>query len=143
MKGCCENCRNAVGYWPMYGGDDPKMWATVRCLAEPSMSRKKRYRVSEPCGNGHFEPTAPKMERQEEVDKRIQDVVCAHLSIRPEQCTPEADLVADLGADDLDPIEIAMALEVEFGICFTDEEVDNSTTYGKLLALVKTKLSNK
>ena len=78
-----------------------------------------------------------------DTEKRFQECVCDHLNVLPEQCVPQARFVEDLGADDLDPVELAMQLEVEFGICFSDDEVSNISTYEKLLNLVKEKLDAK
>ena len=78
-----------------------------------------------------------------DTEKRFRECVCDHLNVQPEQCVPQARFVEDLGADDLDPVELAMQLEVEFGICFTDDEVSNISTYEKLLNLVKEKLDAK
>lgn len=78
-----------------------------------------------------------------DTEKRFQECVCEHLNVLPERCVPQARFVEDLGADDLDPIELVMKLEVEFGICFTDDEVSNISTYEKLLNLVKEKLDAK
>lgn len=78
-----------------------------------------------------------------DIEKRFKECVCDQLNVLPEQCVPQAKFVEDFGADDLDPIELAMQLEVEFGICFTDDEVSNMSTYEKLLNLVKEKVAAK
>ena len=77
------------------------------------------------------------------VDEQVKEIVCDHLCVLPEQCTPQAHIVNDLGADDLDPVELCMDLEVKFGVCFTDDDVSGLTTYEKLLNLVKEKLAEK
>jgi len=84
-----------------------------------------------------------KKTEKDDIEKRFQECVCDHLNVVPEQCVPQAKFVEDLGADDLDPVELAMDLEVEFGICFSDDEVSNMSTYEKLLNLVKEKLEAK
>ena len=81
--------------------------------------------------------------KEDDLEKRFKECVCDQLSVKPEQCVPQAKFVEDFGADDLDPIELAMALEVEFGICFADAEVEGFSTYGNLLNLVKEKLDAK
>jgi len=78
-----------------------------------------------------------------DIEKRFRECVCDQLGVLPEKCVPKAKFVEDFGADDLDPIELAMALEVEFGICFTDDEVSNMSTYEKLLNLVRKKVAAK
>ena len=37
------------------------------------------------------------------------------LGVKPDQVTPEAKFIEDLGADSLDTVELVMALEEEFG----------------------------
>lgn len=77
------------------------------------------------------------------IDEIVEKIVCEHLSISPDRCMPQASLVDDLGADELDPIEISMALECEFQISFTADEIEGATTYEKLLNLVKEKVAAK
>ena len=46
---------------------------------------------------------------------RIRDIVAQQIGVNEEQVVPDALLVDDLGADELDQIEITMAIEEEFG----------------------------
>ncbi len=55
-------------------------------------------------------------------------------------CKPEAKLIADLGADELDHIELAMALEDEFAILVDDGE-ENWPTVGDVISYVNRKLA--
>ena len=81
--------------------------------------------------------------KQPTTENMYRDIVCDHFTVSPKQCSPETRFSEDLGADDLDPIELAMALEEEFGICFSDQEITDISTYGKLLDLVKSKIAAK
>lgn len=54
--------------------------------------------------------------------------------------TPDTSLVADLGCDSLDRIQLSMDVEDEFGIEIPYEDVDKVKTVGDLVALVETKL---
>lgn len=90
-----------------------------------------------------IEPKTAKKVEEDAVARTFREIVCAHLGVSPEQCAPQARLVEDLGADELDPIELSMLLEVEFGIAFSDEEVSGFSTYEKLLNLVKEKIEEK
>ena len=78
-----------------------------------------------------------------DIENRFECCVCDQFGVSPDQCRPQASFVDDLGADELDPVELVMELEVEFGICFTDQEVEAITTYEKLLNLVKEKVDAK
>lgn len=53
---------------------------------------------------------------------------------------PESRLVADLKADDLDKLEIVMALEDEFDIEIDDGEDDALLTVGDCISIVNRKL---
>jgi acyl carrier protein len=46
----------------------------------------------------------------------------------------DADLVNDLGADNLDLVELTMELEKKFGITISEEDAENIRTVGDILA---------
>ncbi len=50
--------------------------------------------------------------------------------------TDDAHIQDDLGADSLDVVEIGMVCEDEFGVTIPDEELENLTTVGKVIAYV-------
>lgn len=54
--------------------------------------------------------------------ERVQKLVIEHLDVDPEQATPTAKLIDDLGADSLDSVELVMSFEEEF-----DVEIPDST----------------
>ena len=55
---------------------------------------------------------------------KVRDIIVQHLGVNPEQVTPEAKFIEDLGADSLDTVELVMAFEEEFGIDVPDEEAE-------------------
>lgn len=55
---------------------------------------------------------------------QVNEVLVRELGVKPEDVTPDANIIADLGADSLDTVEIVMALEEEFDIQITDEEAE-------------------
>ena len=63
---------------------------------------------------------------------RIQDILMGQLGVERSQITPEAALMADLGADSLDMVEIAMKVEETFNLTIPDEEMENVHTVGDL-----------
>ena len=63
---------------------------------------------------------------------KVQDILMEQLHIQREQITLEARLMADLGADSLDMVEIAMKVEETFNLTIPDEEMENVRTVGDL-----------
>ncbi|NIT35715.1 MAG: acyl carrier protein [candidate division Zixibacteria bacterium] len=63
-----------------------------------------------------------------EVAEKIKEIIVEQLGVTPEQVTPEASFIEDLGADSLDTVELVMALEEEFDIQIPDEEAEKITT---------------
>lgn len=74
----------------------------------------------------------------------IYGVVCAiikpHLRPSEQVITPQST-TGDLGLDDLDLIEIGMAIERDMGIDIFDEDIDGSTTICRLVELIIQKQS--
>ena len=52
----------------------------------------------------------------EELLKKVTDVVVDKLGVKAEDVKPESSFVNDLGADSLDRVELVMALEDEFDL---------------------------
>ena len=44
----------------------------------------------------------------------MKDIIVEQLGVNPEQVTPNASFIEDLGADSLDTVELVMAFEEEF-----------------------------
>jgi len=63
------------------------------------------------------------------------------LDCSPDDVTPDAMLSETLDADSIDVIEIASALEREYGIAIEDHEVYDLDTVGALVTLVETKVA--
>ena len=56
---------------------------------------------------------------------------------RPAPWPAELDLVADLGADSLDTVELVMEFEEEFDITIPDEEAEKIQTVGQAIAYIE------
>ena len=65
--------------------------------------------------------------------ERIVDLLVDHLDINRQDATLDADLITDLGADDLDLIEIIMLVEDEFGIAIPDDIAEKIYTVGDIV----------
>jgi acyl carrier protein len=84
---------------------------------------------------------------EKSIEQRVHAVLMEEWSVHETQLAdPGASLGDDLGIDSLDGIQAAMALEDEFEIVITDEDVEESlgptATVGGVVALV-TRLSAK
>ena len=66
------------------------------------------------------------------VEEKVRKVIADTLGIKEEKITPES-IIDDLGADSLDRIEVVMALEKEFGIEISDEEVQTGNPVSKAI----------
>ena len=71
------------------------------------------------------------------VDQRVKDIIVEQLGVKPDQVTPEAKFIEDLGADSLDTVELIMALEEEFGIEVPDEQAEKLTTVGDVVKYIE------
>lgn len=78
---------------------------------------------------------------KEEVAKRVTQVIAERLGFMVDAVTPEKRLVADMGADSLDLVELAMAIEDEFAIEVNDEEGEEIHTVQQAVDYVLKELS--
>ena len=81
------------------------------------------------------------MNNKEEVAKRVTQVIAERLGFMVDAVTPEKRLVADMGADSLDLVELAMAIEDEFAIEVNDEEGEEIHTVQQAVDYVLKELS--
>lgn len=57
------------------------------------------------------------------IEEKIIEIIMEQLDVTKEECIPEASFMDDLGADSLDIVELIMAMEENFGIEITDDEL--------------------
>ncbi len=67
---------------------------------------------------------------------QVQDILMHQLQVSREQIQPEARIMADLCADSLDMVEIAMKSEEQFGFTLPDEEAEKIVTVEDLYEAV-------
>ena len=78
-----------------------------------------------------------------DIVNKVKSIIAEQLGVKPEEVTPEASFVEDLGADSLDTVELVMALEEEFGIEITDEDAEKMTTVGEAVKYIEDKAAKK
>jgi acyl carrier protein len=62
------------------------------------------------------------------VQDKVKSIIAEQLGVKPEEVTPEAKFVEDLGADSLDLVEMIMAMEEAFNISIADEDAEKIKT---------------
>ena len=62
------------------------------------------------------------------VEERVVKIVCEQLGVGEDEVNTGSSFVDDLGADSLDTVELAMALEEEFDLEIADEEAEKIST---------------
>ena len=71
------------------------------------------------------------------LEQRVKDIIVEQLGVKPDQVTPAAKFIEDLGADSLDTVELVMALEEEFGIEVPDEQAEKLQSVGDVIKYVE------
>ena len=69
--------------------------------------------------------------------------IVEQLGVNPEQVTPQASFIEDLGADSLDIVELVMAFEEEFSVEVPDEDAEKLQTVGDVVKYIEEKAANK
>ncbi len=71
---------------------------------------------------------------------KVREMIANQLNMEVEKVTPSSKLVADLGADSLDMIEMLMALEEEFKISVPDDKAEDLKTVGQIAEFIDSQL---
>jgi acyl carrier protein len=73
------------------------------------------------------------------MEEKIIEIIMEQLDVTKEECVPEAAFIDDLGADSLDIVELVMAMEENFGIEITDDELMKIRTIQDVIDFIKRK----
>ncbi|HEM55689.1 MULTISPECIES: acyl carrier protein [Caldisericum] len=74
---------------------------------------------------------------EREIREKVLKVVKEKLGVEDDKIVDSAEYVKDLGADSLALVDIAMALEDEFGVKIPDEDINKITTIGATISYIK------
>lgn len=77
------------------------------------------------------EPVVPGLEG------RVKQILTSRLGIPTEDIRLEAELADDLGMDSLDAVELSIAIERQFNVAVSDEQVAKLQTVADILRLVE------
>jgi acyl carrier protein len=77
------------------------------------------------------------MAEEKSIEEKVKDIIVEQLGVNPEQVTPQASFIEDLGADSLDIVELVMAFEEEFGVEVPDEDAEKLQTVGDVINYIK------
>ena len=97
------------------------------------------------CGTG-LKPRATNFNQtnfmaEKSIEEKVKDIIVEQLGVNPEQVTPQASFIEDLGADSLDIVELVMAFEEEFGVEVPDEDAEKLQTVGDVIKYIEEKSS--
>ena len=107
------------------------------CDAVPGLSPALRDRTYPRATN--FNRTNFMAEKS--IEEKVKDIIVEQLGVNPEQVTPQASFIEDLGADSLDIVELVMAFEEEFGVEVPDEDAEKLQTVGDVIKYIEEKSS--
>ena len=79
------------------------------------------------------------MASEKTIEQRVKAIITEQLGVNPDQVTPDAKFIEDLGADSLDTVELVMALEEEFGQEIPDEEAEKLQSVGDVIKYIEEK----
>jgi acyl carrier protein len=72
-----------------------------------------------------------------DLETQIRQILVTRLGLPTEEVTLAARLQEDLGVDSLDAVEMAIAIERQFDVGLSDEQVASVKTVGDMVALVQ------
>jgi acyl carrier protein len=75
------------------------------------------------------------------VDSDIRQLLAEQLGVDPNDIKDESNIVADLGADSLDVIELVIAIEEFYSIEIPDTDAENLATVADVVAYVERRIA--
>jgi acyl carrier protein len=75
------------------------------------------------------------------VEARLRKVLAKELKVDPEQIKDDSSLADDLGVDSADMVDLLFAIEDEFSIEISDDEVEDYQDFGEIAKRIKEKIN--
>lgn len=72
-------------------------------------------------------------ETVESIESKVKDIVVDILRVERSELSSSSHLMADLGADSLDALDVALRIEKVFGIQIPDDSIKNFLTIGDIV----------
>lgn len=76
-------------------------------------------------------------EEEESIADRVKQIIIEHMGVEPSKVQEDMLIVEDLGADDLDFVELTMAFEEAFGCQFPDNAMASILTVGDAIEFIE------
>lgn len=73
-----------------------------------------------------------------DIEQRVIKVISEQLGVEKEKVQLNSQLIADLGADSLDNVELIMAIEEEFDVEIPDDVAENIVTVRDVIKQIET-----
>lgn len=74
-----------------------------------------------------------------DIEKKVKEIIVEQLNVTEEECVLEAAIGDDLGADSLDIVELVMAMEDNFDLEISDEDLAGIRTVQDIVEYIKKK----
>ena len=69
--------------------------------------------------------------------EEVRQILARQLEIPPENITMDTDIIADLGADSLDVVELVMMIEEKYGIMIEDHQAKDLYTVRQIVDFIE------
>lgn len=72
-----------------------------------------------------------------DIRAKVRGLIAETLGVDIETIVDDADIFHDLNGDDLDRLDIVMAIESDFGLNLNDDEIEGCATAGDFVRLIE------
>ena len=80
-------------------------------------------------------------ENGKSVEERLKEVLVKELKIEPSQIKEDSSLADDLGVDSADMVDLLFAIEDEFDIEISDDEVEEYLVFHDIVTRIQDRIS--